>query len=100
MKGQLRAYDVANLRKQKALLTSLVQENESKANKLKKIVAAKRVYLKALQMDIQKYQKKNEQIISKIHDKFVNQGKLAKYVIPNTVDVDYIHQSPDSEEDE
>ncbi|XP_045773497.1 uncharacterized protein LOC123872938 [Maniola jurtina] len=101
VKGQLRAFDVANLRKQKALLVSLVQENESKVNRLKKIVAAKRGYLKALQMDIQKYQKKNEQIISKIHEKIVNHGNLVEYMAPNMdIDVNDINRSPDSEVDE
>ncbi|CAH2243953.1 uncharacterized protein LOC120631433 [Pararge aegeria] len=99
IKGQLKAFDVANLRKQKSLLLSLAQENESKANRLKKTVAAKRGYLKALQMDIQKYQKKSEQIMIKIHEKIENHEKLANYMLPNIVNVNDIHLT-DSEVDE
>nr|XP_026494013.1 uncharacterized protein LOC113399155 [Vanessa tameamea] len=100
VKSQLRASDVANLRKQKILLESLAKEYEARAGRLKKTVTAKRGYLKALQMDIQKYQKKNEEIITNINEKMKNHGKLAELLIPNMVDVHDISWSQKELEDE
>ncbi|XP_046967991.1 uncharacterized protein LOC124535722 [Vanessa cardui] len=100
VKSQLRASDVANLRKQKILLESLAKEYEARAGRLKKTVTAKRGYLKALQMDIQKYQKKNEEIITNIHEKMKNHGKLAELLVPNMVDVHDISWSQKELEDE
>ncbi|XP_047533811.1 uncharacterized protein LOC125068620 [Vanessa atalanta] len=100
VKSQLRASDVANLRKQKVLLESLAKEYEARAGRLKKTVTAKRGYLKALQMDIQKYQKKNEEIITNINEKMKNHGKLAELLLPNMVDVHDISWSQKELEDE
>ncbi|XP_050344581.1 uncharacterized protein LOC126769707 [Nymphalis io] len=93
VKSQLRASDVANLRKQKVLLESLAKEYEARASRLKKTVTAKRGYLKALQMDIQKYQKKNEEIITNINEKMRNHGKLAELLLPNMINVQDISWS-------
>ncbi|XP_053608283.1 uncharacterized protein LOC128674039 [Plodia interpunctella] len=87
VKAQLKARDVANLQKQKVLLESLAKEYETRVHKLKDIVAAKRGYLKALQMDIQKYQRKNEEFITKINDKVENHQNLVKMIIPTRVNV-------------
>lgn len=56
-------------------------------------MTAKRGYLKALQMDIQKYQKKNEDIVANIHNKISNHGKLAEIMLPNMIRVDEINWS-------
>ncbi|OWR46862.1 hypothetical protein KGM_206630 [Danaus plexippus plexippus] len=93
VKSQLRASDVANLRKQKTLLETLAKEYETRAARLKKSVTAKRGYLKALQMDIQKYQKKNEDIVANIHNKISHHGKLAEIMLPNMIRVDEINWS-------
>ncbi|XP_028156493.1 GRIP domain-containing protein RUD3-like [Ostrinia furnacalis] len=87
VKAQLKASDVGNLQKQRALLESLAKEYESRANRLKKIVSAKRGYLKALQLDIQKYQKKNEDFIMKINEKIENHHNLTKIMLPIKQDV-------------
>ncbi|CAH0727048.1 unnamed protein product, partial [Brenthis ino] len=93
VKSQLRASDVANLRKQKTLLESLAKEYEARANKLKKTVTAKRGYLKALQMDIQKYQKKNEEIVTQINEKLRNHEKLVDLIEPNKINIEDISWS-------
>ncbi|XP_041981089.1 uncharacterized protein LOC121734579 [Aricia agestis] len=90
VQGQLKASDVANLRKQKNLLESLAKEYESRANRLKKNITAKRGYLKAMQMDIQKYHKKNEDLVNKLNDKITNHGELVEIIIPNTTNIDDI----------
>ncbi|KAM3961477.1 uncharacterized protein ACR2FA_004370 [Aphomia sociella] len=90
VKAQLKASDVVNLQKQKVLLESLAKEYETRVTKLKKTISAKRGYLKALQMDIQKYQRKNEEFIIKIDDKLENHENLIKTLIPNKVEVDEI----------
>ncbi|RVE46746.1 hypothetical protein evm_008609 [Chilo suppressalis] len=82
VKAQLKASDISNLQKQKALLESLAKEYESRVNRLKKTVTAKRGYLKALQLDIQKYQKKNEDFITKINAKIENHQNLTKIMLP------------------
>lgn len=64
----MKANDVANLKKQKALLESLAKEYDTRVNRLKKILSAKRGYLKALNMDIQKYIKKNDDFIVSINE--------------------------------
>lgn len=87
---QLRASDAANLRKQKMLLESLAKEYEVRVNRLKKILSAKRGYLKALQMDIQKYQKKNEDLNAKVNDKLKNHDNLVKIILPVIVDIDTV----------
>ncbi|XP_052742061.1 uncharacterized protein LOC112056035 [Bicyclus anynana] len=96
VKHQLRAFDAASLRKQKALLISLVEEIESKATRLRRFIGAKRVYFKALQMDIQKYKKKNEEIVTKINEKFKCHGTLVDLMYPNKVEVNDIGYSSDS----
>lgn len=90
VKAQLKAHDGANLQKQKILLESLAKEYEMRVNRLKKTISAKRGYLKALQMDIQKYQKKNDDFISQINNKIENHSNLTKMIIPTKVDVDEI----------
>lgn len=90
VKAQLRASDVANLQKQKTLLESLAKEYEVRVNRLKKMLSAKRGYLKALQMDIQKYQKKNDDFIAKVNDKFENHDNLVKIILPDKVDIDEV----------
>ncbi|KAL4715690.1 hypothetical protein ACJJTC_006269 [Scirpophaga incertulas] len=82
VKAQLKANDVSNLQKQKSLLESLAKEYESRVNQLKKTVSAKRGFLKALQLDIQKYQKKNESLILKLSEKIEDHQNLAKYIQP------------------
>ncbi|CAK1543123.1 unnamed protein product [Leptosia nina] len=82
IKDQLRASDAAILRKQKALLEPISKEYNTKVSKLKKTVLAKRQYIKALQMDIQKYQKKNEEIISQISEKIQSHAKLSQDIVP------------------
>ncbi|XP_050677532.1 uncharacterized protein LOC126974140 [Leptidea sinapis] len=64
--NSLKSAEVAILRKQKNVLESLAKEYEERVTKHKKTLAAKRSFLKCLQMDIQKYQKKNEQLLSNI----------------------------------
>lgn len=85
VRAQLRASDIANLRKQKTLLESLSKEYEVRVNRLKKTLAAKRGYLKVLQMDIQKYQKKNEDFITKIQDKLENHASIIKIIKSDTM---------------
>lgn len=82
IKSQLKASDVANLKKQKALLETLAKEYEVRVNRLKKILSAKRGYIKALQMDIQKYQKKNDDFISKINEKFEHRNQAIRLICP------------------
>lgn len=41
-------------------------------------------------MDIQKYQKKNEDFIAKIDDKFKNHDNLVRMILPNKIDIDTI----------
>ncbi|XP_045499893.1 uncharacterized protein LOC123697422 [Colias croceus] len=88
IKDQLRAKDAANLRKQKASLESLAKEYELRVVKLKKKLTAKRCYFKALQMDIQKYEKKNEEIINKIAEKIETHSNLVEIISPNTISID------------
>ncbi|XP_075976654.1 uncharacterized protein LOC142976926 [Anticarsia gemmatalis] len=90
VKAQLKANDVANLKKQKVLLESLAKEYEVRVNRLKKILAAKRGYLKALQLDIQKYQKKNEDLVMKISDKLENHHNLISSIQADKIDVEEI----------
>lgn len=90
VRAQLRASDAANLRKQKTLLESLAKEYEVQVNRHKKILSAKRGYLKALQMEMQKYQKKNEDFIAKVNDKLENHANLVKIMIPDKVNIDDI----------
>lgn len=86
VKAQLRAHYVAGLQKQKVLLETLAKEYEARLNRLKKTLTAKRGYLKALQMDIQKYQKKNEEFVLQIHSKMENHKNLTKTFIPTKID--------------
>ncbi|XP_049874825.1 uncharacterized protein LOC126372951 [Pectinophora gossypiella] len=90
VKAQLKASDVANLRKQKVLLESLAKEYESRVNRLKNTLSAKRGYLKVLQMDIQKYQKKNEDFVSQINGKLENHEHLVSTIVPPRIDVEEI----------
>ncbi|KOB77670.1 Uncharacterized protein OBRU01_03820 [Operophtera brumata] len=90
VKAQLRARDVANLRKQKALLESLTKEYEVRVNRLKKTISAKRGYIKVLQMEMQKYQKKNDDFIGKVNEKLENHASLVKIMVPDAVDIDDI----------
>ncbi|XP_059045083.1 uncharacterized protein LOC131840895 [Achroia grisella] len=90
VKAQLKASDCVNLQKQKVFLESLAKEYEARVTKLKKTISAKRGYLKALQLDIQKYQRKNEDFIIKIDDKLENHENLIKSLIPNKIPVDEI----------
>lgn len=78
------------MQKQKTLLESFAKKYEVRVNQLKKILSAKRGYLKVLQMDIQKYQKKNEDFIAKIDDKFKNHDNLVRMILPNKIDIDTI----------
>ncbi|XP_026730420.1 uncharacterized protein LOC113495719 [Trichoplusia ni] len=91
VKAQLRASDVANLQKQKVLLESLAKEYEVRVNRLKKVLAAKRGYLKALQLDIQKYQRRNDDLISKLTHKLDNHQNLINNVLIDKVDVEEIN---------
>lgn len=62
-----------------------------RASKLKKTVSAKRGYLKALQMDIQKYQKKNDEIVTQVIDKIKNHEKLVDLIEPNKMNIEDIN---------
>lgn len=90
VKAQLKANDVVNLKKQKVLLESLAKEYEARVNRMKKILSAKRGYLKALQLDIQKYQKKNDDFVSKISDKLENHNNLISTTLASKTDVEEI----------
>ncbi|CAG9788193.1 unnamed protein product [Diatraea saccharalis] len=91
VKAQLKASDISNLQKQKVLLESLAKEYDSRVNRLKKTITAKRGYLRALQLDIQNYQKKNEDLITKIHEKLENHHNLTKIILPIKQEVDEIN---------
>lgn len=41
-------------------------------------------------MDIQKYQKKNDDFIAKVNDKFENHDNLVKIILPDKVDIDEV----------
>ncbi|CAH4034627.1 uncharacterized protein LOC123712707 [Pieris brassicae] len=82
VKNQLRALDAGILRNQKALLESLLNEYDEKVNKLQKTVQAKRQYLKAVTMDIQKYEKNVEEVMSKICEKIQTHSALGEEIIP------------------
>lgn len=69
-------------------MESLAKEYEVRTSKLKKTVTAKRGYLKALQMDIQKYQKKNEEIVTQINEKLRNHEKLVDLIEPNKINIE------------
>ncbi|XP_022826583.1 uncharacterized protein LOC111356453 [Spodoptera litura] len=91
VKAQLKANDVANLKKQKVLLESLAKEYEARVNRIKKILIAKRGYLKALQLDIQKYQRRNEDLITKINDKLDNHHNLIKTNLADKIDIEDVN---------
>ncbi|CAH2041400.1 unnamed protein product, partial [Iphiclides podalirius] len=93
IKTQLKAADMANLQKQKTLLESLAKEYEMRVNRLKKIIIAKRGYLKALQMDIHKYQKKSDEFVAKIGEKIENHKNLADLIVPVKTNIDNINWS-------
>lgn len=88
VKAQLRAHDVADLQKQKVLLESLAKKYEARVNRLKKTLIAKRGYIKALQMDIQKYQKQNEDFLLQIRAKLENHKNLNKTFGPTKIDIE------------
>ncbi|KAI5643229.1 hypothetical protein NE865_04647 [Phthorimaea operculella] len=90
VKAQLRASDVANLKKQKVLLESYAKEYESRVDRLKKTVSAKRGYIKALQMDIQKCQKKNDDIITQIGENIENHDQVME-IISIKADTNILH---------
>ncbi|XP_026330664.1 uncharacterized protein LOC113238138 [Hyposmocoma kahamanoa] len=90
VKAQLRAHNVADLQRQKILLESLAKEHEARLNRLKKTLTAKRGYLKALQMDVQKYQKKNEEFVLQIHAKIENHKNLTNAFIPTKLDIESV----------
>lgn len=76
---------MAKLQKQKVILETLAEEYERRVNTLKKTISAKRGYLKALQMDIQKYQKKNEECIEKMDQQFINHENIVNIVLEGKV---------------
>ncbi|GBP09277.1 hypothetical protein EVAR_4120_1 [Eumeta japonica] len=88
VKSQIRAHDVANLQKQKNILEAFAKEYESKVELHKKTLIARRSYLKALQWDILKYQKKNEELILKINEKLENHSDLKKAISPIKLNFD------------
>lgn len=71
-------------------MESFAKEHEARVDKLKNILSAKRAYLKALQLDIYKYQKKNEDFISKINEKLENHNNLIEMLSSKTYDLDKI----------
>lgn len=79
------------MKKQKVLLESLAKEYEARVNRIKKILIAKRGYLKALQLDIQKYQRRNEDLITKINDKLDNHHNLIKTNLADKIDIEDIN---------
>lgn len=91
MKSQLIVCDAVNLKKQKLLLESQVKEYEARVNRLKKIITAKRSYIKAMQMDIQKYQKKNAEFICSMNNKLEHHKNLIKLISCKQVDIEEIN---------
>lgn len=69
------------MQKQKKVLESLAKEYETRVSRLKKNLSAKRGYIKALQMDVLKYQKKNDNTVSKISEKLENHHHLAQIIV-------------------
>lgn len=51
-----------------------------RVNRLKKTISAKRCYIKALQQDISKYQKRSDECIMKINDKLESHTNLASTI--------------------
>ncbi|XP_047997698.1 uncharacterized protein LOC125235245 [Leguminivora glycinivorella] len=88
VKSQLKAHDVANLQKQKEVLEGLAKEYEARVSRLKKVLSAKRGYIKALKMDVAKYQKKNESTVSKITERLENHEQRIKIIIPTKPDLE------------
>ncbi|XP_004928275.2 uncharacterized protein LOC101737498 isoform X1 [Bombyx mori] len=88
VKAQMKASDVQNLQNQKSLLESLAKEYEMRVNRLKNVISAKRGYLKALQLDLQKYQKKNEDFFSKISKKLECHDTFVSDIINNKINVE------------
>lgn len=84
VKNQLRALDAALLKNQKALLESLLKDYDDKVNKVKKTVQAKRQYLKAITLDIKKYEKIVEEVMSKICDKIEGHTVLGEEIARET----------------
>lgn len=82
------SHDAANLQKQKKQLESLAKEYEVRVNRLKKTVAARRGYMMALQLDIQKYQKKNDELITKINDKLERHDSVVEMFVPAKVHIE------------
>uniref|UniRef100_A0A2A4JYV1 Uncharacterized protein n=1 Tax=Heliothis virescens TaxID=7102 RepID=A0A2A4JYV1_HELVI len=97
VKAQLKASDVANLNKQKVLLENSAKEYEARVNKIKKILIAKRGYLKALQLDIQKYQRRNEDLVLKISDKLDHHQNLMKSALTDRIDIEIEWKEKDLE---
>lgn len=81
VKAQLRAKYAANLKKQIILTESLAKEHEARVSRLQKTIIARRGYLKALQLDIQKYQKRNDELVSRISDKLNNHNNFIRGII-------------------
>lgn len=98
VKAQLKAYEVDILQKQKIKLEALAKEYESRVTRLKKIITARRGYIKALQMDIQKYNKKNEELYAKINTRLENHSNLIKPWVTKS-DLDEINWSEREEVD-
>lgn len=88
VKAQMKASDVQNLQNQKSLLESLAKEYEMRVNRMKNVISAKRGYLKALQLDLQKYQKKNEDFFSKISKKLECHDTFVSDIINNKINVE------------
>ncbi|XP_061718042.1 uncharacterized protein LOC133525699 [Cydia pomonella] len=88
VKSQLKAHDVANLRKQKKMLEGLAKDYEARVGRLKRILSAKRGYIKALKMDVAKYQKKNESTVSKISERLESHEQRIKIIMPTKSDLE------------
>ncbi|XP_063538571.1 uncharacterized protein LOC134747850 [Cydia strobilella] len=88
VKSQLKAHDVANLQKQKKVLEGLAKEYEARGSRLRKILSAKRGYIKALKMDIAKYKRKNESNVSKISERLKSHEQRIKIIIPIKPDLE------------
>ncbi|XP_063385141.1 uncharacterized protein LOC134671258 [Cydia fagiglandana] len=99
VKSQLKAHDVANLQKQKKVLEGLAKEYEARVSKLKKILSAKRGYIKALKMDVAKYQKKNESTVSKISERLESHEQRIKIIIPTKPDLEINWADVDHDEE-
>ncbi|KPJ20057.1 hypothetical protein RR48_07522 [Papilio machaon] len=86
--NQLKAAEMVNLKQQKTWLESLAKEYDARINRLKRVITAKRGYLKAMEMDISKYQNKSDELVDKCREKVENHKNLVDLIVPVRNNVD------------